>query len=173
MDQHEDRQAEETEHTGTTTPAGSPTLEQSMEALVLLEVWRILSSREMMEADDWVMDYFAARSLEESRAKYPRGSEEAYRRDKVASFWELCGVLASSGLVNTERFINAFGGHPRTRWRVYEPMFRSARHEPGRPEARRRAAHFEWLAAMCERQTREQAKLAEQATGDEAATATE
>src|SRR5215471_6182374 len=128
-------------------------LEKNIEALVFIRLWKVFASDEMTEADDWVMDNFSARTLEESRAKYPRGSTEARHRDLVASFWELCGYLVATGRLDEESFVEVFGGHPRTRWKVYRPLLKSARSESGRPEARQRGHYFEWLAGRCEELT--------------------
>lgn len=131
------------DHTG-------PDVAKSLEALAFMYFWTLWSSERMVEADDWIMEHYHADSCEEAETKYTRGSQERYHMDLVASFWELGGFLVATGRMDDTGFLEMFGGHPRTRWRKYEPMFRSARATPYRPESKRRAHYFEWLAERVE-----------------------
>jgi len=104
---------------------GKPT---QKDAEMLLKLYELYFSDKHLDAAMWYGTEFDVKSYEEFKEKYPVGSEEWRKFIIYGMFWQVLGVLADNGLLNTDMLFDAFGG---PRFSKAEPIIKGWRKEFG------------------------------------------
>ncbi len=74
------------------------------DAELLLRLYDLRREGKLRQARDWFVREFHVQSLEESRERFPPGSQEnAYYR-MVTSYWEMAASIVNHGLIREEFF---------------------------------------------------------------------
>lgn len=74
------------------------------DAELLLRLYDLRREEKLRQAREWFISQFHAETLEESRARFPPGSQEnAYYR-MVTSYWEMVASVINHGLIKEEFF---------------------------------------------------------------------
>jgi len=106
---------------------GKPT---QKDAEMLLKLYELISSDKLYDATMWFMFEFDVKNYEEFKEKYPMESEEWRKFFRFGMFYEVLGVLAENGLLNTDMYFDAFGG---ARFSKAEPIVKGLRKERENP----------------------------------------
>ena len=100
------------------------------DAQLMVELFRILHSPEMMEDWAWFTTEFNVKTWATLRKKYPPGSEEDMRLRRLLDFWEMVGAFVSHKVLN-EALLFDTTRDPIELWARVEPWLKTARKELG------------------------------------------
>jgi len=102
---------------------GIPTHE---DAKLLMELFHMRQDPSYQEAETWFLHEFRPGPWAELSARYPVGSPDGARIERVLRFWELIGALVDHGLLNEDLLFDVFTSVEQV-WQRMEPWLTQAR----------------------------------------------
>ena len=74
------------------------------DAELLLRLYDLRREEKLRQAREWFIREFNAQTLEESRERFPPGSQENTYYRMVTSYWEMAASIVNHGLIKEELF---------------------------------------------------------------------
>src|SRR5690242_17140280 len=102
---------------------GIPTHEDGK---VLIEIFRMRQDPQLQDAESWFLHEFRPGSWSDINMRYPPGSPEAARMERVLRYWELIGAMIDHGLLNEDLLFDVFSSVEPI-WQRIEPWVTQAR----------------------------------------------
>jgi hypothetical protein len=76
------------------------------DAELLLRLYELRREEKLRKAREWFANEYHAESLEDSQARYPRGSEGNIYYRMVMGYWDMAASIVNHGLIKEEFFFD-------------------------------------------------------------------
>jgi hypothetical protein len=114
------------------------------DAELLLRLYELRREEKLRQAREWFMREFYVQSLEESRQRFPSGSQENTYYRMVTSYWEMVASIVNHGLIKEDFFFENTGEI----WIVWQRIKPLA---PALRETSKNPLYWKNLESLCEK----------------------